>query len=482
MSWKHGKHALWVILSGLLLPALLVAAELDPADWKISGPNAGTLGKVIDNDLGTFWESDGPQNSNSYIMVDLGQDAYVYGLFLTPGKELSKFPRSLKISVGETVETIHPVAATAWYRGTGDRDEQDGGDKHPYYPYNGPGLSYYTPSYLDRYLQPEWNVRFQPVQGRYVKIAIGDNGAGLPWAIAEMDIHGARRGSGRKSSWLPFLNRAMRDVEPGKQMVVVLDGKWLGERTGPPIDNPMKSAAEDLQYYLMELLDEPVKLLSVEDAGHTQGQTFKLLTPLDEPALYPEPDPANLDDVSVTRNGDEICFEGATVRAVVYGVYEFLSRQGVRWVYPESHAEIAPSRKALDLSILPLSYHPPFGRRAFNVGRPYFDFGYAKSPMDNLFPLRNCISFGVVPRDNVGFGNMHTMGEIFTDKSSGKWQSLKLTHPEWWPTGSSVPCTSDPEVLEHTRVPRLPRSGNTAGPRPPRLVRFQRPDQFPDRA
>jgi len=239
-------------------------------------------------------------------------------------------------------------------------------------------------------------------------------------------------------------------------MAVVLDGKWLAGKTGQPADNPMKSAAEDLQYYLMELLDEPVRLLSADEAGTGKGMKFRLLTPPDEPALYPEPDPKNLDDVSVTRSGGEIRFGGPTVRAVVYGVYEFLSRQGIRWVYPESHAEIVPSRMALDLSILPLSYHPPFGRRAFAVGKPYFDFCFQKSPLDSLFAQRNCISFGVVPRDNVGFGNMHTMGRIFSDGTwtNQGWRSLEYKHPDWWPGpyrggGYKVPCTSNPEVLEH---------------------------------
>lgn len=410
------------------------AGELDPAAWKFSGTNATEMKKAIDNDLNTFWESDGPQIPGSSVTVDLGQDAYVYGLFLTPGKELSKFPRSLKISVGETLDTFKLAGSSALYLGTGDYDFKDGGDKNPYYPYNGPGLAYHTPSYLDLYLQPEWNIRFQPIKGRYVKIAIGDNGAGLPWAIAEMDIHGA-----------------LESVDPEKQTAVVIDKAWLEPKNGQPANNPMKNAAQDLQYYLMELLDEPVKLLNPEEAVTCKGMKFRMQSPPDEPKLYPEPDPKNLDDVSVTKDGDEIRFGGPTVRAVVYGVYEFLSRQGVRWVYPESHAEIVPNLKSLDLSILPLSYHPPFGRRAFNVGSPYFDFGYAKSPMDYLFAQRNCISFGVVPRDNVGFGHMHTMGFIF---SNGKWTdngwgSLKTKHPDWWPTNSSVPCTSNPEVLEH---------------------------------
>jgi hypothetical protein len=447
-TWKRWNGACLCHLAAASLAAAwggsVKAGELAPSNWTFSGANATDMKKAVDDDLGTLWESDGPQIPGSSILVDLGQDAYVYGFFMTPGKALSRFPRSLEISVGETPETLQRAGSAAWYWSSGDIELNREGDKKPYFPYYGPGHRFYAPSYVDLYLQPEWNIRFQPVRGRYVKIAIGGNGAGVPWAIAEMDIHGALRNSGRKNKWLPFMKSAMKSVEPGDQMAVVVDKAMLGQSC-----HPVMTAANDLQYYLMELLDEPVRLISSEEAAACKGLTFRLQTPPEGPALYPEPDPKALDDVSVTRDGSTIIFAGPTARAVVYGVYEFLSRQGVRWVYPESHAEIVPSRKSLDLSILPLAYHPPFGRRAFNIARPYFDFGYAKSPLDSLFANRNGISFGTVPRDNVGFGHMHTMGEIFTDKSSGEWKSLKLTHPEWWPTGSSVPCTSNPEVLEH---------------------------------
>jgi hypothetical protein len=422
--------AAWAPVAALLLPAILVAAELDPAGWTMSGPNADSLQKAIDDDLGTVWQSDGPQVPGSHVIVDLGQDAYVYGLFLTPGKELSRFPRSLKISVGDSLETLHPATSTALYQATGEGELSKAGDEKPYFPY----YTRHAPSYLDLYLQPEWNVRFQPIRGRYVKIAIGDNGAGMPWAIAEMDISG-----------IPLAGTATKPVEPGRQMAVIMDESWK-ER---PDGHLMQCAAEDLQYYLMGMLAEPVRLVPVEEAGTCTGMTFRLLSPPEEPAIYPEPDPTNLDDVVVTRVGDEVRFGGLTTRAVVYGVYEFLARQGVRWVFPESHAEIVPRRKALDLDILPLSYHPPFGRRGYNVSPPYFDFAQAKSPLDSRFAVRNGVSFGAIPRDNVGFGSMHTMGQIFTTESSGQRESSRLTHPEWWPTKSSVPCTSNPEVLEH---------------------------------
>jgi hypothetical protein len=109
-----------IVRIGLVVGACLALAwgdpaaarELNPAAWKFSGANATDMKKAVDDDLGTLWESDGPQTPGSGIVVDLGQDAYVYGLFLTSGKELSKFPRSLKISVGETVEKLEPAGAS----------------------------------------------------------------------------------------------------------------------------------------------------------------------------------------------------------------------------------------------------------------------------------------------------------------------------------------------------------------------------------
>ncbi len=195
----------------------------------------------------------------------------------------------------------------------------------------------------------------------------------------------------------------------------------------------LSAAARDLQYYLMELLDEPVLLTTSDAVPANVGLRFRLLTPSPEPVPNPEPDPKNLDNVSVTREGNEIRFGGLTPRAVAYSVYEFLSRQGVRWVYPDANGDFVPARKALDLSMLPLNYQPPFSvRRAlFGIsGEPIF----APTESAALFFLRNGYNnadftdnalFGTPPRINLGFGYAHTIGAIFPDNAHTE-------HPDWW--------------------------------------------------
>ena len=379
------------VCAGLCLIAgkTLFARELSPQSWQFGGPNAGQLSKAVDNDLATVWESGCPQSPGTSILVDLGRSVWVYRVYQTPGAEVSKAPHSLRVSVGETPQTLVPAAPQC-----------DIGPE---------GLKLYAVS----------DVRFAPVRGRYVKLEIGDKGAGQAWAIAELEIYGATRAPAAGAAMTVLVDPAVLDPKPGQTLA------------------PLRAAAEDLQMHLMDMLDAPVVLATNVPAG--QGLRFRLVVPPPEPAVYPEPDPKDLDDVSVTREGDEIRFGGVTSRAVVYGVYEFLARQGCRWVYPDSHAATVPARKALDLSMLPLRYHPPFGERGF-VG-DYWEFD-VQTPGDNLFALRNGFSFGRVPRSNCGFGRAHTLDRVMGD-------AVKQ-HPDWWPgpyrSGSLTPCMSNPEL------------------------------------
>ena len=45
---KPASYALWAMFVSLFLPAMLAAAQLDPAGWKLSGPNAATLKNAIE--------------------------------------------------------------------------------------------------------------------------------------------------------------------------------------------------------------------------------------------------------------------------------------------------------------------------------------------------------------------------------------------------------------------------------------------------
>ncbi len=94
------------------------AGRLEPRGWKISGPNPRMLNRMVDNDLDTVWRSDGPQTPGMAVTVDIGRPAYIYRVFLTPGHAVSEMARSLEILVGDSPETLQPVAQQRFFPGT----------------------------------------------------------------------------------------------------------------------------------------------------------------------------------------------------------------------------------------------------------------------------------------------------------------------------------------------------------------------------
>jgi len=63
-------------------------------------------------------------------------------------------------------------------------------------------------------------------------------------------------------------------------------------------------------------------------------------------------------DVNVERQGREVIFKAWPYRCVLWSVWEFLERQGVRWLYPDAHGDFVPTGKGFNLGILPLKFAP----------------------------------------------------------------------------------------------------------------------------
>jgi len=56
--------------------------------------------------------------------------------------------------------------------------------------------------------------------------------------------------------------------------------------------------------------------------------------------------------------GREVQFSGWPYRCVMWGVWEFLERQGIRWVYPDGHGDFVPTGSGVSLNMLPLHVKP----------------------------------------------------------------------------------------------------------------------------
>ena len=405
---------LYLVLPWVLVSAPLLARPLDPARWRMSGPNADALRMAIDNDIRTSWRSPQHQTRGLGVLIDLQRSVYVHRVFLTPGEDESWFPRSLRVLIGETPETLE-LAAEQEFRDEGDQNLRHW-DRARFHPVS--------------------SIKFSPRKGRYVRLEVGDNTAGCPWAIAELEIYAATK-----------------QVPPNRWNVVIV------AKDAP---YPLQLAATELRYYLTELTDTPTRIVAPEDAGSYEGLRVRLADPPPEKLPYPDPDPPYVEDVSVVREGKDIVISGPTQRAVLYGAYELLDRQGVRWLYPDSHGDCVPSRGELDLSVLPIKYRPPFASRYANFGIDRLS-KHSKTEDGRLFFVRHHFNDtwgsglratlgGIPPRRSLGFGYIHNLRRIVPE-------SVVEQHPDWT-TGPyrkgwcKVPCTSNPEVIDYV-VQRL---------------------------
>jgi hypothetical protein len=384
----------------------LGASELDLSRCSITGPNQAELRLAVDNDDTTFWQSPGHQKPGLRVVIDLKKSVYVHRVFMSAGARESWFPRSLRVLVGETLGSLKVVAEQNL------QEEPDNSKKY----------------WLRHTFHPETNLKFAPTRGRYVRLEIGHNSAGYPWAIAELEVYAATK-----------------EVSPEEWNAVVVDSE---------ANSTLKLAAEELRHYLTEGLNVPAKIVSPEDAEGSQGLRVRLESPEPPKLPYSENDPANVEDVSVTKEKNDIVISGPTSRAVLYGAYELLHRIGVRWVYPGPHGDVVPSLRKIPDSIFPIKYRPPFRTRYANFGvgslathtktEDGFLF-FVRHHFNNTWggSLRGTLS-GTPPRMNLGFGYIHNLRLIVPD-------NVLKEHPDWLPgryrKGSKVPCTTNPEFI-----------------------------------
>ena len=366
-----GKPAPFTALTGVyVFVGLLVlgsgpgrAVELDSAAWKLSGENDGDLHRMLDRKLGTVWTSQGPQKAGLGFTVDFGGSLVVHRVQVKAGGHGLHFPRSLRLAAGDTPE----------------------------------GLTTFLK--IENVEEPllDLDLRFDPVAGRYLRVEIGKQGAAFPWTVAEMHAFGFDKPETRKP----------------------LDAVILPEE----VPTHVSQAARDVAYYLGEITGRPVAVAKPEEASDYAGTLFVV----DEPKPV-DHDPGDilrrgLEAVHVYRKGNEIHFGGQTHWALTYGMFEFLDRQGVRWLFPSDDGDYVSRRGELDLSSLPIRYAPQFVVRFFqgstNLGRDGSEAQrwFAHTHWNRFFGQR-----GHAWRGN----GHHSFGHLIPD-------SLHKDHPEWFP-------------------------------------------------
>jgi hypothetical protein len=158
----------------------------------------------------------------------------------------------------------------------------------------------------------------------------------------------------------------------------------------------------------------------------------------------------------------------------MYGMFEFLDRQGVRWLYPSVYGDCILRRGKVKLSVLPIAYTPPIECRMF---QGYLPAGHAArwfphthwNKCFNTWPADHLMG-GEAYRNN-GHHSFYSLvpGKLYDDHS--EWFPM-LTDEKWKPslatqgyrlgqripysTGGSIGfCTSNPGVRDYIALTAL---------------------------
>lgn len=404
-TWMSNWNRLRILCATLLIlwagGGAMQAAKLDPGAWKIyplhvplpptglwvmtnqiapSGTNPVTPGSpnvltdLTDNNPATFVTLTNTGNNSIGLFIDLGQTNVVDRVFLIGGNHtnLNQWPNSgsatnpplglIVVSIGNSHSMMKQVG------------------------------TWTVPYDAGNPVDTEVDLRFSPAAGRYVQIQLQTNvtwGANywpgapqsyilsgqppppsnLTWNVGEVELYGF-------SGPVTNLN------------AVVCDGT----------NQPLQIAASDLSYYLGELTGTPHPIITSSQTNLYPGRIYRIV---DLKSLAPDYNtmmgniasgalPTNL---VVSAVGREVQFSGWPYRCVLWGVWEFLERQGVRWVYPDGHGDFVPTGSGVSLSMLPLKVKPSaisiYANFSTTVFQPWPDYMLQSVRQEYLYPWRN---------------------------------------------------------------------------------------------
>lgn len=123
--------------------------------------------------------------------------------------------------------------------------------------------------------------------------------------------------------------------------------RWL-ETEDPATDGTLRFAAQELARYARRITGERWDVHRARTFGEIAGTAWLGLCGwLPQPATV-ELAPAPWDDgFALWITGDSLYIVGRNARSVLFGVYAFLERQGVRFLRPGPQGEVIPQRPAL---------------------------------------------------------------------------------------------------------------------------------------
>ena len=358
-----------LLCAGLLIfwvgSGAMHAAKLDPGAWKIYplhipkpptglkieiAPPTGTnpvapgspnlLTNLTDNNPATFVTLTNTGINTIGLLINMGQTNVVDRVFLIgTNRHLNLWPN---YSQNQTNPPLGLIVVSIG---------------------NNPGLmmkqvgTWTVPYDAGNPVDTEVDLRFSPAAGRYVQIQLQTNvtwgfnywpgyaltsqlpaPANLTWNVGEVELYG--------------FNGPMTNLN-----AVVCDNPLNSS------SNSLQIAALDLSYYLGELTGTPHPIITSSQTSLYPGRIYRIE---DLASLAPDYNTmmANIASGALPTNsvvsvaGREVQFSGWPYRCVMWGVWEFLERQGVRWVYPDGHGDYIPTNSGVSLNMLPLQVRP----------------------------------------------------------------------------------------------------------------------------
>jgi len=442
--------ALWAALVWIILAANVYAVQLEPAKWSVTELETGKnfTREVTDGDLNTMVTLQDPAG----LVIDLGQSCVLQRVFLCGGRHKMMLwpnaydhrdnpPLGLIVAfVGDSADTTRQVAEfTVPY---------DAGDP----------------------IDTQVDMRFQPASGRYVRLELktkvhwgkeywpGYTISNAPkpihadWNVSEVELYGF---SGVKAQL--------------KDDAVVLDKGAAA---------PLALAAEDLSYYLGELTGKPHPVITPDEVALYPGTLYRImdlkpLAPTYEVMLVNQQAGNLPDGVNVEREGREVLFRAWPYRCVLWSVWEFLERQGVRWLYPDAHGDFVPVGQGVSLKMLPLKVTPsarsiyanwdtsalepwpPWMKQATLQGylypwRNHWNCSWGNGPLGGAeIPVLKAPAAALNDDYKEGFdGYPHNFNAVLPDR-------ILQAHPDWYGystrAGKRGPgtafCMSDPQLI-----------------------------------
>jgi hypothetical protein len=431
----------------LLVVAVCVSANasrLPTSSVTANGSDVGTT--FTDSSLSTYLVC-----SNAHpIVIDLGSVMQVHGVYLTGtntafqlwGSSESNPLGLFNVFVGETLGSTGVVA------------------------------QFTIPPRCAAPIDTEASIRFSPTAGRYVVIRLQTDvtwGASFwpgyavsqptmtnhDWRIAELEVHGT------SNSWT------------NENAVVIPSGAA----------QPLQIAALDLSYYLGELSGKPHPIIATASTGGYSGTLYHIADLASLATNYSQM-VSNVANGSlpygshVSQSGSNVTFTGFPYRCVLWSVWDFLDRQGVRWTLPTEHGDYIPVGAGVSLSMLPIAYTPTatniYANFSSDVFSPWSTDQLQGIRQSALWVWRNKWSsswnwYGFMGGGEVPLNSHGTVEPDYTELFSGYPHNLNTVLParvltnyaDWWgyssssgvrvnPTNASAPsfCFGNPDAIE----------------------------------